>query len=137
MFISGKNYDVAISIESDQIVFMLELRYRMEKEYGSTPKFVFSNSRMTQETRIANLITDCFSEIFKEKGDEVRFNANSVRKFWEKRVSQMQLEPNQREAHFAQTAHSEATASKHYRSKSGLLHFVCIIREDYLKRNSL
>ena len=99
----------------------------MEREYGSTPKFVFSNSRMTPETRIANLITDCFAEIFNEKGDEVRFNANSVRKFWEKRVSEMQLEPNQREAHFAQTAHSEATASKHYRSKSGSLRFLVYV----------
>ena len=55
----------------------------MEKEYGSTPKFVFSNSRMTQETRIANLIIDCFAN---EKGDEVRFNANSVRKFGKTRL---------------------------------------------------
>ena len=115
---TGKFYDVAIKMESDQVLFINELRQRMNFEFGSPSVFVFSNKKNCPETRMAFLISEAFTDLYGDNPEEVRFNANSVRKFWEKRVTELQLNENEKQAHLAQTAHSETTANKHYKRVS-------------------
>ena len=119
-------------MEEDQIPHLKWLKDRLEMEFKfviGEIKFVFSNSKLGPETRMPALIAETFQELFGDNPDDVRFNANSIRKFWEQRVSKMTLLPSQKEAHFAQTAHSEATASKHYKRKiSNLIIFSFLIK---------
>ena len=51
------------------------------------------------------LISESFTELYGDNPEEVRFNANSARKFWEKRVTELQLNENEKQAHLAQAAH--------------------------------
>ena len=51
------------------------------------------------------LISESFTELYGDNPEEVRFNANSARKFWEKRVTELQLHENEKQAHLAQAAH--------------------------------
>ena len=64
------------------------------------------------------LISEAFTDLYGDNPEEVRFNANSVRKFWEKRVTELQLNENEKQAHLTQTANSKTTANKHYKRVS-------------------
>ena len=110
---TGHVYDVGLRLEKDQIQFFEEMRSRTVELYGQETKFVFSNSKFTQEKRMAQLLCMTFQEIFGDDPDEVRFNANSVRKFWEK-IQAIGIPSNLMNAHLAQTAHAQKTADMHY-----------------------
>ena len=111
---TGHVYDVCLRLEKDQIHFFEEMRSRTIQLYGHETDFVFSNSKFTQETRMAQLLNMTFQELFGDDPEEVRFNANSVRKFWEKRIQAMGVSSNLMHAHLAQTAHAQKTADMHY-----------------------
>ena len=111
---TGHVYDVCLRLEKDQIQFFEEMRSRTVELYGHETEFVFSNSKFTQETRMAQLLCMTFQELFGDDPDEVRFNANSVRKFWEKRIQAIGIPSNFMNAHLAQTAHAQKTADMHY-----------------------
>ena len=111
---TGHVYDVCLRLEKDQIQFLEEMRSRTIQLYGHSTDLVFSNSKFTQETRMAQLLSMTFQELFGDDPDEVRFNANSVRKFWEKRIQAMGVPTNLMHAHLAQTAHAQKTADMHY-----------------------
>ena len=114
---TGKFYDVAVRIEADQIAFLDELRERMKSEYPTMPSLMFANTKSQQETKMSYLISDTFTELFQDDPNLVRYNANSIRKFWEMYMAGLELSQNHKDAHLAQTAHSETTARKHYQSK--------------------
>ena len=65
-------------------------------------------------------LQEIFAEMFGDDPLVVRYNANSVRKYWEKRW--LTLKNNETDgvskAHFAQTAHSKET-EKHYLDRQG------------------
>ena len=111
---TGHVCDVCLRLEKDQIQFFEEMRSRTVELYGHETEFVFSNSKFTQETRMAQLLCMTFQELFGDDPDEVRFNANSVRKFWEKRIQAIGIPSNLMNAHLAQTAHAPKTADMHY-----------------------
>ena len=111
---TGKFYDVAVRIEADQITLLDEMRERMKSEYPTMP----SLTKSQQETKMSYLIRDTFTELFQDDPNFVRYNAaNSTRKFWEMHMAGLELSQNHKDAHLAQTAHSEITARKHYQSK--------------------
>ena len=101
-------------MEQDQIQFMEELRISMQEEFGQIPPLVFINDKQAPETKIASLINEAFVDMFGDNPNNVRFNAKSIRKFWEMHVNRIDLPAHHKEAHLAQTAHSEMTAKKHY-----------------------
>ena len=107
---TGRYFDVAISMEKDQIQFMEELRISMQEEFGQLPPFVFINDKHAPETKIATLINEAFVDMFGDDPNNERFNANSIRKIWEMHVKRIDLPANHKEAHLPQTAHSEMTA---------------------------
>ena len=70
---------------------------------------------------MSKYLQEIFGEMFGDDPLVVRYNANSVRKYWEKRW--LTLKNNETDgvskAHFAQTAHSKETAEKHYLDRQG------------------
>ena len=117
---AGKYYTVAVKMDGDQVKFVQEMRERMLDEYGTVPDYVFSNSQNGQETKIAWYINQCFTELFGDDPTVTRYNATSIRKFWDEHIDKMNLQDNDEEAHFSQTGHSRSTAKKHYISKQTL-----------------
>ena len=114
---TGKFFDVAVRIEADQITFLDEMREKMKSAYPTMPSFMFANTKSQQETKMSYLIRDTFTELFQNDPNLVRYKANSIRNFWEMHMARLELSQNHKDAHLAQTAHSETTARKHYLSK--------------------
>ena len=75
---TGNYYDVDIKMESDQVLFLNELRQRTHFQFGSPSVFVFSNKKNCPETQMAFLISEAFTDLYGDNPEEVRFNANSV-----------------------------------------------------------
>ena len=111
---TGHVYDVALMIQPDQVEFLWELKRRCEQESGQQQALIFANGKNNVETRMPQLLNLAFAELFGDDPSEVRFNANSIRKFWEMRVRQMGVAANLMNAHSAQTAHSSTTGGLHY-----------------------
>ena len=91
------------------------------EEYKKEPVYLFSSSVNKVESRISRGLHEVFLQKFGDDPEQVRFNSNSIRKFWESMWTVFR--PNVSEgvyrAHLAQTAHSEKTAHEKYLSKNG------------------
>lgn len=118
---TGALFMTGVNVKPDQVKFLKELKVRMTAEYNKEPHFIFSNKSNTSETSIATMVTDCFVSLYKDDPAETRYNANSIRKFWEMRTGKMSMTQKQAEAHFSQTGHSADTAQKHYKRKNYIL----------------
>ena len=91
------------------------------EEFGVTPRYVFASTVNKVESSICRGLQEVFYETFGDNPAEVRFNANSIRKFWERMWTVIKGQVSERvtKAHLAQTAHSEKTAQERYLSKNG------------------
>ena len=118
---TGKYYLVSLYVHRDQQKFLEKQKQSFEKEYGISPYYVFSSSKNKVEKSISKRLQEVFAKFFNDNPEEVRFNANSIRKYWERRW--LTLKNNVPEgvskAHFAQTAHSEQTAEENYLGRQG------------------
>ena len=111
---TGHVYDVYVRVQEDQVPFLTEMRARMTSLYGKEMQLIFANTKNRSETMMSTLICQTFQDLFGDDAQKVRFNANSIRKFWERRVKAMGLSSNLMNAHLAQTAHAQRTAEEHY-----------------------
>ena len=111
---TGHVYYVALMIQPDQVEFLWKLKRRCEQESGQQQALIFANGKNNVEKRMPQLLNLAFAELFGDDPSEVRFNANSIRKFWEMRVRQMGVAANLMNADSAQTAHSSTTGGLHY-----------------------
>ena len=68
-------------------------------------------------------LQEAFQDTFNDNPKQVRFNANSIRKFWERRWKKIKnsadISDGVNKAHLAQTAHGEKTAEDIYIGKEG------------------
>ena len=67
------------------------------------------------------VVLQVFFTLFNDDPSVVRYNANSIRKYWERRwkVIGKDTEDGVMKAHYAQTAHSAKTAEDHYIGREG------------------
>ena len=118
---TGKFYTVHIFIMEDQRNFLRKMKEKYVEEFGVAPRYVFASTVNEVESSICRGLQEVFYETFGDNPAEVRFNANSIRKFWERMwtVIKGQVSEGVTKAHLAQTAHSEKTAQERYLSKNG------------------
>ena len=118
---TGKFYTVHLMIQPDQREFLRLMRQKYEEEFHQPSKFVFASQKNKVESSICRFIQDVFNETFGDDPAVVRFNANSIRKFWERMwtVIKRNVSEGVTKAHLAQTAHSEKTANERYMAKNG------------------
>ena len=118
---TGNYYEVLIFIEDDQRQFLCNMREQYLNEFPYQPTYVFSSSVNTVERSISRHLREVFYSLFGDNPDEVRFNANSIRKFWERRwkLIKSNFSEGITKAHFAQTGHTEKTAEDLYIGREG------------------
>ena len=118
---TGKYYLVSLYVHKDQRKFLLQQKLTFEKEYGISPFYVFSSSKNKIEKSFSKHLQEAFAKFFNENAEEVRYNANSIRKYWERRWLTLKKSAPEgvSKAHFAQTAHSEQTAEVNYLGRQG------------------
>ena len=73
------------------------------------------------ERSISKHIQETFFTLFGDDPNEVRFNANSIRKYWERRWNSFigKVPEGVTKAHLAQTAHNKTTAEDIYIGREG------------------
>ena len=118
---TGKIYTVHIFIQEDQRRFLRAMRVKYIEEFGADGNFIFASAANKVESGISRSIREEFKTLFGDDPAKVRFNANFIRKFWERLWSIIKgnVSEGVNKAHLAQTAHSEKTAQEHYLSKNG------------------
>ena len=118
---TGKVYTVHIFIQPDRRQFLRQQREKVIEEFKTEPKFIFASSKNTVDGTICRGLQEVFQLYFGDDPQKVNFNANSIRKFWERMWTNIkgQVTEGVNRAHFAQTAHSEKTAHEKYLSKNG------------------
>ena len=80
---TGKFYTVHIYIQDDQRAFLRKMKAKYVEEYKSEPIFLFSSSVNKVESSISRGLQEVFLQKFGDDPALVRFNSNSIRKFWE------------------------------------------------------
>ena len=133
---TGKFYTVHIYIRPDQREFLKKQKEKYIEEFKQEPKFIFSSSKNKVESSICRGLREVFAELFGDNESLVRFNANSIRKFWEKMwtVIKGKVSEGVHRAHLAQTAHSEKTAQEKYLAKNGTREERLKVLDIYLER---
>ena len=136
---TGKFYVVHLFIEQDQRPFLIKMRERYILEHKFEPAFIFASKTNKKETNICAKLQSVFLAQFGDKPNEVRYNSNSMRKYWERRWKIIGREASEglNNAHLAQTAHSQKTADEHYVGRQGSLedrvHLLKLYKEDLNK----
>ena len=118
---TGRYYTVHIFIQPDQRQFLRTMKAKFIEEFNTEPSYIFASSVNKVETSISRGLHESFQELFGDNPEKVRYNANSIRKFWERlwSVIKSQVSDGITKAHFAQTAHSEKTARDKYLHRDG------------------
>ena len=120
---TGKFYLVHLYIQEDQRPLLKKMRDTFMTENGVESKFVFASKKNKVEKSISRHLQQTFHDLFGDNPSDVRFNANSIRKFWERRWKILKLINNisdgVNKAHLAQTAHNEKTAEDVYIGREG------------------
>ena len=118
---TGKFYTVHLYVNEDQRPLLRKMRQTYIDEFNATPRYIFSSPKNKVESSICANLQETFQKVFGDNPAEVRFNANSIRKYWERRwlVIQKQVSDGVSKAHYAQTAHSKKTAEENYLEKNG------------------
>ena len=119
---TGKVYTVHTYTQPDQRQFLKLQREKFIDEFKVEPKFIFASSKTAVDGTICHGLQEVFQQYFGDDPQKVRFNANSIRKFWERMWTNIkgQVSEGVNRAHFAQTAHSEKTAHERYLSRNGI-----------------
>ena len=60
------------------------MRAKYTEEFGCDSKLIFASSVNKVENTISRCIQEVFKALFNDSPEEVRFNSNSIRKFWER-----------------------------------------------------
>ena len=120
---TAQYYDVFIFVLDDQRQFLRRLKLQFQREFNSPSKYVFASSKGTKERSISRHIQETFRVMFGDDPQVVKFNANSIRKYWEKRWQSIKNNHSEgvSKAHFAQTGHCEKTAQDIYIGKEGTM----------------
>ena len=97
------------------------MRVKYIEEFGVDGIFIFASAANKVESGFSRSIREEFKTLLGDDSAKVRFNANSIRNFWERLWSIIKgnVSEGVNKAHHAQTAHSEKTAQEHYLSKNG------------------
>ena len=97
------------------------MKAKFIEEFKTEPSYIFASSVNKVETCISRGLQESFHELFGDNPEKVRYNANSIRKFWERLwiVIKSKVSDGITKAHFAQTAHSEKTAREKYLHRNG------------------
>ena len=88
------------------------------------------------ETSIFRGLQESFQELFGDHPEKKRYNANSIRKFWERlwNVVKSKVSNGITKAHFAQTAHSEKTVREKYLHWNGTEEETALVLDIYSDR---
>ena len=119
---TGKFYTLYLKIKADQIPLLYKLKETFADENDSMEsKYVFSSKQNKIERSISKHIQETFFTLFGDDPNEVRFNANSIRKYWERRWKSFigKVPEGVTKAHLAQTAHNKTTAEDIYIGREG------------------
>ena len=111
---TGKYFAVHLFVQEDQKTLLKKMRDCFFSENGLESQFIFASKKNKVERSISRHLQETFQDLFGDSPSEVRFNANSIRKFWERRWKEIKVKTPITEgvnkAHLAQTAHGEKTA---------------------------
>ena len=119
---TGKFYTLYLKIKADQIPLLYKLKETFADENDSMEsKYVFSSKQNKIERSISKHIQEFFFTLFGDDPNEVRFNANSIRKYCERRWKSFigKVPEGVTKAHLAQTAHNKTTAEDIYIGREG------------------
>ena len=117
---TGKFYTVHLYIQPDQRKFLRAMKAKYIQEYQMEPTLIFASRVNKVESSICRGLQEVFKDLFGDDPDKVRYNANSIRKFWERLWTlKGTVSEGVNTAHLAQTAHSEKTAKEKYLHKNG------------------
>ena len=87
------------------------------QELGHIADLIFGTKKGTQDRSLAREITATFVAKFGDDANDVRFNANSIRKNREARMQELSqkqaITPAVLSEHLHQTGHTQQTAEKH------------------------
>ena len=90
------------------------------QELGQIPDLIFGTKKGTHDRSLAREITATFAAKFGDNPNDVRFNANSMRKYREVRMQELSqkqvITPAVLSEHLHQTGHTQQTPEKHYMS---------------------
>ena len=115
---TGQYYDVAIRVQDDQFKFLDYMKHTYEQELGDVPDLIFGTQKGTQDRSLAREITSTFVAKIGDNPNDVRFNANSIRKYREMRMQELSqkqvITPAVLSEHLHLTGHTQQTAEKHY-----------------------
>ena len=81
---TGKFYTVHIFIQEDQRNFLRAMRAKYIEEFGCDSKLIFASPVNKVEHTISRSIQEVLKTLFGDSPDDVRFNSNSIGKFWER-----------------------------------------------------
>ena len=81
---TGKYYTVHIFIQPDKRQFLRAMKAKFIEKFNSEPSYIFASSVNKVETSISRGLQESFQELFGEYSEKVRYNANSIRKLWER-----------------------------------------------------
>ena len=119
---SGKFYTLYLKIKADQIPLLYKLKETFADENNSMEsKYVFSSKQNKIERSNSKHIQETFFALFGDDPNEVRFNANSITKYWERQWKSFigKVPEGVTKAHLAQTAHNKTTAEDIYIGREG------------------
>ena len=118
---TGKIYNVHLYIQEDQREFLRAMKAKYLEEFKVEPFYVFASTVNKIETSTCRGLQDVFKNLFGDDPSKVRFNSNSIRKFWERLWSVIKgsVSDGVNKAHLAQTAHCEKTAQEKYLARNG------------------
>ena len=109
---TGEFYTLHLKIKADQIPLLYKLKETFLVENSVESKYVFSSKQNKVERSISKHIQETFYILFGDDPNVVRFNVNSIRKYWERRRKNFigKVSEGVTKAHLAQTAHNKTTA---------------------------
>ena len=77
------------------------MRAKYMEEFGCDYKLIFASSVNKVENTKSRCIQEVFKALFNDSPEEVRFNSNSIRKFWE-RMRSKKIKPTVSEGTYFQ-----------------------------------
>ena len=79
---TGKTTAVSIRVHEDLYDLFDHLKKRFQAKYNFTPVYVFGTPGDKEERSMANYVKETLQNRYKISPESLRFNSNSIRKFW-------------------------------------------------------
>ena len=106
----------AIRVQDDQFKFLDHLKQTYEQELGDVPHLIFGTKKGTQDRSLAREITATFVAKFGDNPNDVRFKANSIRKYREVRMQELSQNRSSPLLYFLSISVRRGTLNKQRRS---------------------